>query len=85
MIVTSMPFARAASTANRWGGYRDSPSGDWAWIPIVDDHNEWVQAGAREKCIKFLDMYGEKPEWGWREKAAETARECHVLHECYIR
>ena len=38
-----------------------------------------------EYCIKFSDMHGEKPEWGKREKAAETAIECHVLHECYVR
>ena len=30
----------------------------------MDDHNEWVQAGAQEKCIKFSDMHGESPEWG---------------------
>ena len=56
-------------------GYRESLSGDWAWIPIVDDHNEWVQAGGREKCIKFSDMHGEKPEWGMTGEGSRDSTE----------
>ena len=47
------------------GGYRDGSSGDWEWLPIVDDYNEWVQGSAREKCVKYSHKYsGKKPAWG---------------------
>ncbi|KAL7535673.1 hypothetical protein ACHAXR_008943, partial [Thalassiosira sp. AJA248-18] len=48
------------------GGFRLGPHGDWAWVPIINDHNEWVQAGAREKCIRYKDKFGGEvgPEWG---------------------
>ena len=47
------------------GGYRDGSLGDWEWLPIVDDYNEWVQGSAREKCVKYSHKYaGEKPVWG---------------------
>ena len=46
------------------GGFRDGLHGDWAWMPIVNDHNDWVQVGAREKCVKYSEKFGDKPEWG---------------------
>eukprot|EP00578_Thalassiosira_sp_NH16_P025544 CAMPEP_0181101170 /NCGR_PEP_ID=MMETSP1071-20121207/13606_1 /TAXON_ID=35127 /ORGANISM="Thalassiosira sp., Strain NH16" /LENGTH=761 /DNA_ID=CAMNT_0023183993 /DNA_START=515 /DNA_END=2800 /DNA_ORIENTATION=- len=46
------------------GGYRDAPHGDWAWMPIVDDFDEWAQVGARERCVKYSRKNGKKPTWG---------------------
>lgn len=46
------------------GGYRQSPNGDWAWIPIIDDFDEYIQVGARERCVRYSHKYdGETPEW----------------------
>jgi hypothetical protein len=47
-----------------FGGFREGPKGDWAWMPIIEKHNEWVQAGAREKCVKYSSKFGDVPDWG---------------------
>ena len=46
------------------GGYRQAPHGDWAWIPVMDAHNAWVQAAGRDSCIRYSDMHGMTPDWG---------------------
>jgi len=46
------------------GGYREAPNGDWAWLPILDDFDEYIQGGARERCVRYSHKYdGETPEW----------------------
>ena len=46
------------------GGYREAPNGDWAWLPIIDDFDEYIQGGARERCVRYTHKYdGETPEW----------------------
>jgi len=46
------------------GGYREAPNGDWAWAPIIDDFDEYIQVGARERCVRYSHKYdGETPEW----------------------
>jgi len=46
------------------GGYRQAPNGDWAWIPVIDDFDEYIQGGARERCVRYSHKYdGETPEW----------------------
>mmetsp|Transcript_6791 Transcript_6791/g.12770 ORF Transcript_6791/g.12770 Transcript_6791/m.12770 type:complete len:638 (-) Transcript_6791:169-2082(-) len=48
------------------GGFREIPhGGEWAWVPVLDGANEWVQSGVRETCTRYSDMHGgEYPEWG---------------------
>ena len=42
------------------------------WIPILDAHNKWVQAGAEERCVRYSVMHrGEGPEWGMTGEGSE--------------
>ena len=46
------------------GGYREAPNGDWTWMPVIDDFDEYIQVGARERCVRYSHKYdGETPEW----------------------
>ena len=46
------------------GGYREAPNGDWTWLPVIDDFDEYIQVGARERCVRYTHKYdGETPEW----------------------
>ena len=69
------------------GGYRGGPHGDWAWIPVSDRFNEWVQAGAREECVRYSHKFGVDPEWGVTGKGIETELVTQVSHyfvACYF-
>lgn len=55
------------------GGFRNAPYGDWAWMPILNGYDDWVQVGARETCVKYSNKYGgELPGWGTTGKGKET-------------
>lgn len=46
------------------GGFRKGGRGNWAWLPIIDHHNAWVNAGMKEGCTMYSSKFGENPRWG---------------------
>ena len=56
------------------GGFR-TDGGDGAWVPVLDDPNQWLQVsknGFGGVCIPYTNMHPSMPEWGLTGDGSEV-------------
>ena len=46
------------------GTYTPDEADNGAWVPILNNINEWVQLGLMNSCLAYSHMHPDKPDWG---------------------